>query len=299
MAKEENIGKQEARDKMVSEQLAGSNHRGRGRTQAEIKRDYAEYNRRKRIAFEAMAKTKKHLVLYLASDGNNPNKKKKFYNMGGDSAIIFAYDLAPRTGKKDVVLRPDLDGTSVKFKYVVSITNLPAWIEKFKKIGVIRVPADNGDTIIYFELQEEYDRDKINMLLKMHRDEVAELNKILFTEKVYPDIHMSILEIREVVYHKLMKMSRDNRVVLQEEILKPVFRLADLNTLMQHGDMETLEAGKEIVKAVDILYDRIKMVEGLGLWELSSCARLGKLAAGLRQQVVGKIINKAENETGK
>ncbi len=296
MVEGEILNSKDARARMASER---PNHRGRGRTQSEIRKVYEEYNKRKRLAFEAMGRSKSHLVLYLASDGDNPNTTKKFYNLGGDSAVIYAYDIAPRIGKKDVILRPDLDGTSIKFKYVTSIANLPVLTEKLKEIGVNRVPSKSGDQVVYFDLKQKYDKDQIHALLQAHRDEVAELNKILFTGVVFPDIHVLILDIREAVYHKIMKMNRADREVLESEILKPVFRLADLNALIQHGDIELAEGGKEMIKAIDILYDRVKMVEGLDLWELSSCARVGKMAAGLRNLVVGKIVNKGKDEANK
>ena len=93
-------------EKPVLEKATRPNHRGRGRTPADKREAAARYNERKKIVFEAEERNFEHLVLFLASDGDNPNTKKKFYIMGGNSAIIYAYDIAPRIGRKNVMLRP-------------------------------------------------------------------------------------------------------------------------------------------------------------------------------------------------
>lgn len=115
MSESENLNKKEIRRRLAEEDLT-PNHRGRGRTRGEIRRDYRRYEERKKIVVEAEKRNHTHLVLFLASDGENPEQEKKFYHMGGNSAIFYAYDIAPRIGRKDVSIRPDLDSTRQKFK---------------------------------------------------------------------------------------------------------------------------------------------------------------------------------------
>lgn len=294
------LNKQEFR-KVLAEEKLTPNHRSRGRTRGEIKRDYAEYEKRKKIVFEAEERNFQHLVLFLASDGNVPGKEKKFYNMGGNSAIIYAYDIAPRIGKKDIALRPDLDNGRYKFKTgVTSIANLELLTEKLAKIGIERLPDKNGGLIVCFRLKNKYTKDMIKTLVDVHRDKIKEVNQMLYTNVLFPDIHVLAMDLRTTVYHKMMNVSRTDREVLQDQILGPVFKITDTYALMAHGDMDVAEAGFLMVRDIDILMDRVGMMLDLKLFDVTSTARIGKIMAGLRKLVVGKMINKeADKEDDK
>ena len=65
------------------------NSRGRGRSPAEIRASYAEYYAVKKKVIDLESRNYSHLVLFPASDKDT--NKKKFYNMGGNSAIIYVY----------------------------------------------------------------------------------------------------------------------------------------------------------------------------------------------------------------
>ena len=292
--KPEILNKQEARRVMAEEELNRKpNHRGRGRTPAEKRESYARYNERKKIVFEAEERNNEYLVLFLASDGDIPNIKKKFYNMGGNSAIIYAYDIAPRIGRKSVVLRPDLDNGYYKFKDgMTSISDLELLTEKLAEIGIERMPIANNDLIVYFRLNRKYEKSEIKAMLKVRKDEIKAMNKILYTDVVFPDIHKQTMELRTVVYRKLLKVSRTDREVLQDWILGPVFAMSDAYTLMAHGDKEVATAGAEMVQAIDILMDRVAMLADMEFVDVTSAARMGKIAAGLKNLVVGKMVNR-------
>ncbi|MBQ3441589.1 hypothetical protein IJG27_04785 [Candidatus Saccharibacteria bacterium] len=296
----EPLGKAAVRQKMASEDLTDKprpNHRGRGRTPAEKREVYARYNERKKIVFEAEERNTEYLVLFLASDGENPEQKKKYYVMGGNSAIIYAYDIAPRIGRKSVVLRPDLDNGHYKFKHgVTSISDLELLTAKLGELGIERMPIKNNDLIVYFRLKRKYEKDEIKALLKVHRDELKEMNKVLYTDVTFPDIHKQVMELRTVVYHKMIKMVRTDREVLQDKILEPVFKISDAYTLMAHGDREIHASGVEMAEALDILMDRVAMLSDLEFWDVATCARVGKIAAGLKNLVVGKMVNRGEEE---
>ena len=289
--KAEVLNKQEVR-KLMAEETPTPNHRGRGRTRGEIKQDYARYNERKRKVFEAEETNFEHLILFLASDGENPNNKKKFYVMGGNSAVIYAYDIAPRIGRKDVTLRPDFDNGFYKFKNgVTSISNLELLTEKLKEIGIERLPAKGDGTIVAFRLNRKYEKSEIMALIEVRRDEVKEMNQILYTNVTFPDIHKQVMGLRTTLFRKLIRMSRTEREILQDKILEPVFEISDAYALMAHGDMGVASAGIKMRDELDILLDRVAMVADLELFSVTSAARVGKIAAGLKNLVVGKMIN--------
>lgn len=275
------------------------NHRGRGRTPAEKRQSYAEYNKRKKVVFEAEQRNFEHLVLFLASDGDNPEKKTKFYNMGGNSALIYVQEIAPRIGRKNASLHPDYDHGEYKFGGgVTSIGDLELLTKKLAEIGIKRVKTKSNDLIVYFKLPHKYTKDEIKALEKERLNEIKDMNKILYAKVVYPDIHRQVLTLKQAVYHKVVKINRTDREILQDRLLDPVFEMADQYAMMAHGDADELECAKKMVKAVDVLMDRILMMCDLQIWDVSTGARLGKTAGELNILLKGKIINKViENET--
>lgn len=292
-ADDPNLSKAEARQIMAEEK---SGKKSRGRSDAEKAKDYRRYEDRKRAAREAMKKTTDHLVLVLASDGERPDQKKKFYVLGDNSAFIYAYDLAPRMGRKKVNLRPDLDPTETHFSKVTMIVDLDKFTKEMEKIGAKRIPSKAGDLIVYFKLPHEYTEEMIRNLRKMYEDEIKELNDICFTDKVYPSVHTLIHNIRDMMYHKLMRIDRTHRELFWQRMMDPVFMLSDTNTLAQHGDISAEEAGTEMLRAIYLLYDRISMAQELDLFEISTCAKIGQATAKLKNIVMGEIVNsKKEN----
>ena len=299
VSKTEDIGKKEVRKVLNRnhDDSASYNHRGRGRTKAEKRKDYAEYLKRKRIVFEAEERNFEHLVLFLASDGTNPEKKQKFYIMGGNSAIIYTQEIAPRIGRKNVNLRPDLDMGDYTFKYgVAAIADLEQLTEKLAEIGIEKIEKASNDLIVYFKLKRRYEKSEIRELLKVREKDIKEMNRILYATVVYPDINKLVMMLKTTVYHKVKQMSREDRELLSSVILEPVLMLADAYTLMAHGEETELVAAKTMMRGLDILMDRILTLGDLQLWDVSTCARVGKMAAELRILIKGKIINKLTND---
>lgn len=299
VSKTEDIGKTKVRAEFNKNFDDGRpNHRGRGRTPAEKRKSYAEYNKRKKVVIEAEKRNFEHLVLFLASDGDNPEKKTKFYNMGGNSALIYVQEIAPRIGRKNATLHPDFDNGDCKFAGgVTSIGNLEVLTEKLKEIGIKKLEKSSNDLIVYFKLPRKYTKDEIKTLEKEREKEIKDMNKILYSTVVYPDIHRQVLTLKKTTYHKVIKINRVDREILQDRILDPVFEIADQYTMMAHGDAEELECAKKMVRAVDILMDRILLMGDLQIWDVATCARIGKEAGELNILLKGKIINKIENET--
>ncbi len=291
MSDSKNLSKKEVR-KMMAEESLNPNHRGRGLTAAEKKRFYADYYARKKIAFEAESRNHQYLVLFLASDGKVPGKEKKFYHMGGKSAIIYAYEIAPMIGRPHVELKPDFDLGDYKFKRgMVSIANLEKLTVLLAERDINRVERKNdNDDIVYFKLNRIYTDDDIQNLIEAHRDERQQLNKIIYSEVLFPDIHSKVLTLKTTTYHKMMKLPRADREVLQNRVLDPVLNLSEFYSQMAHGDMDTHEAALQMIKNIDTFFDRLSTLIDLNLIEASSVARLGKLASELKLLVKGKML---------
>ena len=269
------------------------NHRGRGQTPAEKKQQYQNYQNRKKFVYEKEKKNQDHLILFLASDGENPAKKQKFYILGGNSAIIYAYEIAARIGKKRVNLRPDLDLGDCKFREgICLISDLELLAEKLKTIGIERAKIttnDSSNKIVAFKLSRKYAQSEIRQMLKVHQEEVEKVNQLLYPTVLFPDIHQLILVLKKDTYHKVMRLDKTNREVLEDKIIMPIFRLGDLYTLMAHGDIDIKTAKEELLKTTHIMMDRVKLLQDLNLWDTATCAKIGKHLAQLELLIKGRL----------
>ena len=62
--------------------------------------------------------------------------KKKFYNMGGNSAVIYVHEIAPRL-KRKAHLRIDMDNGETKYNTgICSILDIESLEKGLKEIGI-------------------------------------------------------------------------------------------------------------------------------------------------------------------
>ena len=267
------------------------NSRGRGRSAAEKRAAYSKYRETKRQVIELEGRNKKHLVLYPASDASI-NKKTRFYNMGGNSAVIYVHELAPRIGRK-AALRRDMDSCNDNEKFrsgICSIADLAALEERLKRIGIKRVPF-KGD-LVFFELQREYDRKEIREMLKLEQQRLDNLNKILYSKVLFPDIHRQIIDLKKMIPSKVKNMNKTYREVIGMEMIKSLMTLVRAYTQMTHGDLDEGAAAREMLLECDMILAEISLFNENKVWDIEGCARMGSVVVGLKQLLKGRILNK-------
>lgn len=286
------VNRKEAR-KVLNE--VGKNHRGRGRTGAEKKAGYKKYYEYKKKAIELEKRNKQYLILWPASDFNVNGKQ--FYNMGGNSAIIYVHELAPRI-KRRPTLRRDMDTCNDNEKFysgVCSIQSLYKLESALKSININREPAKNG--LVFFKLPREYTKDEIKGMLKYEQAKLDNLNKILYSKVLYPDIHRLILDLKKLIPSKVKNMEKTYREVIGMEMIKSLMILVRNYTQMAHGDKDELEAAIEMDRECDMILAEISIFNELQKWDMEVCISMGAKVVGIKQLLRGKIINKKEGET--
>ncbi len=306
VTKAEPLSRKEIRDEINAgnENVIKPNHRGRGLTLPEKKRMYARYNERKKLAYTAEERNYQHLVMFLASDGENPEKKKKFYVMGGHSALIFVSEIAPRIHRKRAILRPDLDNTDCRFKTgLCYIGDLALLSSQLKTVGVERVKAktnDDNEFVVYFKLARRYTADEIRQMAKVLKKEKEEVNRVLYSPKVYPNIYKHILVLRRLMYHKVKNMNPLEREMVGVRLMEPVFEIMAFYDKTVSGLVEEREAAYEMLGWLNILRDRVSMMVDLELWDVISSARVGEVLAEFNNAIKGEfkeIFREPMNET--
>ena len=281
------LGKKAVRENLnaVAEEIdkKKQNHRGRGRTDSEKKEIYRRYEERKNIVFEAEKRNFEHLVLFLASDGEDPKKEKKFYVMGGNSAIIYVGEIASRIGRREVFLKPDHDRTvNIFANGVTKIADIEAFTENMKRLKIERVEKNSSKWIVYYKLPHKYTEEEISKMLKRIKADRKKLNEVVYAKLLFPSVNKQILKLKPLVYHAVIKMERTARETLGDEIMRPVFEMADAYALMTNGCVEKEIALEKIKALVSILGDRVLTMTDLQLWAVSTATRIALTLADLK-----------------
>ena len=288
------LNKKEVREALhgditISEQL---NRRGRGRTPAEKRAAYAKYNKLKKKVVELEKTNTKYLILFPASDAD-VNEKYKFYNMGGNSAIIYCHEIGPRI-KRTPTLRRDMDNGNDNEKFhsgICSIADLSKLESKLKEIGIERIATKNEDLVV-FGLRREYLAREIREMLKEEQKRLDNLNKLIYSKVLYPDIHRQILELKRIIPAKIKNMDKTYRGVVGMKLIDSLVDLIEIYSQMAHGDLEQKEAGRTMMLKLDLMLAIVSMLNELKLWEVSACVRVATVIVGLKKLIKGKILNK-------
>lgn len=282
------LSKQEVRKVLHGEH----NSRGRGRSAAEKRESYAEYRENKKKVLDLEKRNFQHLILFPASDKDT--NKKKFYNMIGNSAVIYVHEIGPRIDRKPT-LRIDLDSGERSSVGMCSIADLKTFEEKMAGIGVKRMKEYKGyEDLVMFKLNREYSKDEIRGMIREHQKSLDTLNKILYAEVLHPDIHRQILDLKRIIPSKVKNMDKTYREVVGMKMVDTLMELVETYSQMAHGDIEELEGGKRMLLKLDMLLAEISMMSELQLWDVAACIRAASIAAGAKQLIKGKIVNKYE-----
>lgn len=264
------------------------NSRGRGRSEAEKRESYARYRANKKLAMQLETRNTRYLILFPASDADT--NAEKFYNMAGNSAIIYCHEIGPRLKRKPV-LRRDMDlGPDRSQSGICSISNLAALEQRLAEIGVKR--RDNHGDLVIFKLAREYPKDEIREMLKQEQVRLDALNKLIYSEVLFPDIHRQIIELKRLVPAKVKNMDKTYRDVIGIRIMEPLMEVVRNYSEMTHGDTEVKVAAEKMMRELDMMLAEVSMLNELKLWEVSTCTRVASAAVMIRQLIRGKILNK-------
>lgn len=288
--------KQDLNTKEVRAILHDHNSRGRGRSPAEKRETYARYNQIKRRVLKIEKTNSRYLVLFPASDIET-NEKNKFYNMGGASAIIYVHEIGPRIKRKPT-LRRDMDSGNDGEKFhsgICSIADVNKLEEKLAEIGIKKVKVEDDDGLIIFKLHRDYPKEEIREMLKQEQKDLDNLNKLLYSKVLYPDIHRQVIELKKIVPAKVKNMDKTYREVIGMKMIDSLMLLVRYYSEMAHGDIDELEAGKRMMSELDMMLATISVFNELKLWDVSACARVGTIIISARQLIRGRILNKCDS----
>ena len=295
VTKKKDLNKKEVREQIIDIE---HNSRGRGRSDAEKRESYREYYARKRKVVEFERTNYEYLVLYPASDKDT--NEKKFYNMGGHSAIIYAHEIGPRIGKKKVVLRHDLDHGKDDEKFrsgICTVANLDELERLLAKEGIRKVKTSD-ESIVIFKLKRQYPKDEIRAMLREEQQKMDILNATIYSKVLYPDIHAQIIKLNHLLPPKIKNMNREYRAVIGGYMMDALMRLNFAYTRMVHNTMVEVEAAEQMTVAADEILTLVSLFAELKLFEVVFSIRLADIVNKMKQIIKGKIINKKRGSDG-
>jgi len=248
------------------------NHRGRGLTDPEKKKRYAEYEKRKKVVFEIEKRNSDYLVLFLASDGILDENREggeydetNYYVMGGNSALIYVSDIASRIGR-NARLHSDDDKSPLRFKTgVAKIKGLEKFTKALGGIGIKRVVTKSADEIVYFKLKKAYDKKELKAAVKKLKAMREENNALLYGEVLHPGLHKLVLQLRVILFHKIKATNAEYRVMLGQPMTELLLDLNKYYTEMIRGTLDDKEGLIKMRLTIDRISDMVALMQELEL----------------------------------
>ena len=143
-----------------------------------------------------------------------------------------------------------------------------------------------------FKLVREYPKDEIREMLKQEQAKLDSLNKLLYAEVLFPDIHRQLIELKRMMPAKVKNMDKTYRDVVGIRMVDSLMGLVRNYTGMAHGDVEPKAAAGKMMLELDMMLAEISILNELKLWEVSTCMRIASTVVMMRQLIRGKILNK-------
>ncbi|MDO4508147.1 MAG: hypothetical protein Q4B65_02055 [Candidatus Saccharibacteria bacterium] len=249
---------------------------------------YRKYRATKKRVFELEAVNRKHLYFFPASDFET--NKKKFYIVGGASAIILTQELAPRMKIKKQLRRDNDLGDYKFYNGVCSTSDIESLAKKLAEIGVKREKGEDEDGLIIFKLAREYEKAEVREMLKRSELELEKLNQLVYPEIVFPDVHKLALKLKREIPPKMSKLPVYYRDTFGRDFYRALSDLTNAYVFLTRGHFTREEAGDKIILSIDKMLNIVSSLNEIRAWEISTCARISALLVDLQALVKGKIL---------
>ncbi len=209
--------------------------------------------------------------------------------MGGHSALFYAHDVAKKIGRKNVKLHPDNDHCNVKFREgLCSIRNLDKFAEKLTSIGAIRLKPKNQDLVV-FKLPQPYTEEDVERFRKLETTKAAEVNSLIFSKILYPDVHAQLLDLERAIPVKLKNLENSYREMYAAKILSCLDTILYAYADATAGLIDEKTCLHQMLTGISHLLVQISALNELGLWDVSSVARICRIIGGIKISLQERI----------
>ena len=161
------------------------------------------------------------------------HEKGEWWKMVGNSAIIFHYELAKRTGMRSKLL----DDSDFDIKSKDGIVNIKNIIDLDEKLNSISIhPLEIKPDYRVYNIGKKYAPSEIEMLKKTKELEWGRVNKVILPKTVFPEFYMSLRELLSRVYFSTRIFEPYVREIIGKPMVEKVAELIREYSFMTSGE---------------------------------------------------------------
>lgn len=220
---------------------------------------------------------------------------RDWWKLGGNSALIYYADLAPRLGLNPRLLK-DLDFGEKFEDGVISVRKVEKFIENLKKIKVELMTR--SDFAVVFKLKMALTETEMEKIKKSEAVKEESLRDKMITDFLSPKLLLAAEELAKAVYEGARKGNSISRQFYLDDMaregvvpLRIIKRMANKEMKPEEGILKIKERNERVAETLFVAFS-------LGLMDIKTCARIQTKLERVREmvRVEERKINLLEKE---
>ena len=264
----------------------------RGLTRKQQKELYAQV---KKEVKELEEKNYSRLILFRSG--------REWFKMGGNSLLIYYFDIAQDKLNDKPTIQPDTDYTDVLFEQgIISFRGGESLEKKLKKAGVFKNVrfAHNNETIIFelnFSLNEE---EMIKRRKELHSVQDRAMTILKPTVLLVPLVYDRLRRVQKRTYETVRKMTDVGRDYNGKLIGEYSRMMMKYYLMINNGTITEKEGWQKILDSANMMMIEISFATELGEWRQDVGISIGAEIVEIKREVEkilsGKTVVKPVSE---
>lgn len=254
-------------------------------TQAERERKRAEKNEyleRKKKLVEVEAKNYNKIILLEGTDG--------YWMFGGHSAVILAYKVAEKS-KMRVGLKRDTDFDYKFEEGVISIQNVPFYVEEIKKSPLVK-NCRKTEHAYTFTLKDKISEAEYKLLAKSPELKRQKLENMIVKSHPMPQVNMKVEEVFRTAARLYRKYSDPvGRDLLTRRFVDQARVAHKVVLLIARGEVDKKAGLKKIEETLSGMMADVMQISILEFWSVGDCTAM---SAGIIEAIKALEIEKRD-----
>lgn len=207
---------------------------------------------------------------------------RDWWKLGGNSALIYYADLAPRLGLNPRLLK-DLDFGEKFEDGVISVRKVEKFIENLKKIKVELMTR--SDFAVVFKLKMALTETEMEKIKKSEAVKEESLRDKMITDFLSPKLLLAAEELAKAVYEGARKGNSISRQFYLDDMaregvvpLRIIKRMANKEMKPEEGILKIKERNERVAETLFVAFS-------LGLMDIKTCARIQTKLERVREMV--------------
>lgn len=247
-------------------------------TPADKDKTYDDYRRLKRWVI-AQEKTNNSKIIIFPSS-NTPNQKIEWMRVGGVSALIYKYYIAPRLGKRPPKILPDKDFGPKFPDGTISIRDKDALVKKLSGLGYT---IKTNDKIITAEIKT-FTKDELKELKNRTKTDRERANALIKPAELCPEIYTNLVNLARALSNKTSH-KRDKHPELVADISNTATNLLKVYVNLANGNVSKDEGTKKLKTGINNLCATLIVANELDFFDFKTSVRLGETIVKIKDNL--------------